>query len=75
MHIIRALAVLPIAIFLGGCPEGTVFDERGCPRERVYTKAEQVRIANELKKAGPALKGVVVDYGKLRDKVRACRGQ
>jgi hypothetical protein len=39
-----------------------------------YTKAQQAQMAKELTAAGPAIQGAMVDYGKLRDKVRACRG-
>lgn len=51
-----------------------VFDERACPRERQYTRAQQAAIADDLARAGAALQGAIVDYQKLRDKARACRG-
>jgi hypothetical protein len=57
-----------------GCATA-VFDPRACPVERSYTRAEQTQLANELAKSGPAVKSAMVDYGKLRDKARACRGE
>lgn len=63
-----------IALLMSGCAAG-VFDERACPREKAYTQAQQTAMADELQKAGPAVKGAFVDYGKLRDKARACRGE
>lgn len=68
------LALMILGLLTGGCVTAT-FDERACPRERTYTRAEQTKIADELVKAGPAIKGAFVDYGKLRDKTRACRGE
>lgn len=67
------LVLIPLTMLLTNCAE-TVFDPRACPKERVYTAAEQSALAVELPKAGPAIKGAMVDYGKLRDKTRACRG-
>jgi len=52
----------------------TVFDPRACPVERTYTQAEQEALAKEYRTTGPAIKAALVDYGKLRDKARACRG-
>jgi hypothetical protein len=63
-----------IALLMSGCA-AAVFDERACPREKQYTKAQQTALADDLAKAGPALKGAMVDYLKLRDKARACRGE
>jgi hypothetical protein len=68
------IAVLSSIVPLSACST-TVFDPRGCPREKEYTKAEQARLAAELPKAGPALQAAMVDYGRLRDKARACRGE
>lgn len=67
------LALTLLTLPLAGC-ETAVFDARACPTERVYTKAQQDAIAAEYVKSGPAIKGAIVDYGKLRDKARACRG-
>jgi hypothetical protein len=56
-----------------GCATA-VFDPRACPVEKSYTRVQQTAIADQLKKSGPAVRGAFVDYGKLRDKARACRG-
>lgn len=66
------LALMTLSLLISGC-ETAVFDARACPTEKTYTKQQQIKIAEELKKAGPALQGAIVDYGKLRDKARACR--
>lgn len=52
-----------------------VFDARACPVERKYTKAEQTALADALPKSPHIVKVAIVDYGKLRDKARACRGE
>ena len=67
------LVLIPLTMLISGCVTA-VFDPRACPVERPYTRAQQVTLADELKKAGPAVKSAFVDYGKLRDKARACRG-
>jgi hypothetical protein len=56
-----------------GCATA-VFDKRACPKEKEYTREQQTRIADALVRADPVLKSAMVDYGKLRDKARACRG-
>lgn len=67
-------SIIPLALLIGGCASQTsVFDARACPRERVYSKAEQAKIADALEKSPTIIQGVVTDYGKLRDKARACR--
>lgn len=53
----------------------SVFDARACPNERVYTGAEQRAMLAALPKTPPIVKQAMVDYGKLRDKARACRGE
>ena len=63
-----------LLLLLSGCATG-VFDPRACPQERKYTQVELNRLADEVDRAGPATKSAMVDYGKLRDKARACRGQ
>lgn len=65
--------ILPI-LCLTAC-NTTVFDDRACPMAKKYSKAELNRMADELEKAGPALKAMSVDYMKLRDQVRACSGK
>jgi len=52
-----------------------VFDKRGCPRLKGYTKAEMAQAADELEKAGPMLKRMMNDYVDTRDMIRACRGE
>lgn len=71
------LMMIAYLIFLAGCTgvERTAFDPRGCPREKEYTKEEQAKIAAALPEAPAIIQQVVVDYGKLRDKSRACRGE
>lgn len=64
---------MTLALLISGCATAT-FDPRACPVERTYSAAEQLTLAEELKAAGPAVKSALVDYGKLRDKARACRG-
>jgi hypothetical protein len=59
---------------LAGCAS-TVFDPRACPRERVYTRAEQTAIADAMPRTPPVIVGALIDYTKLRDQSRACRGE
>jgi hypothetical protein len=59
-------------MLISGC-ETAVFDARACPKEKPYSRAFQNQLADELPKAGPAIREAMVDYGKLRDKARACR--
>ncbi len=63
-----------LTTLLGGCAT-TVFDPRACPNERRYTKAEQDQFLADLPKTPASIQGAMVDYGKLRDKARACRGE
>ena len=67
------LALIALTLLTSGCVTA-VFDARACQTERKYTRAQQVAIADELKKSGPAIKSAIIDYGKLRDKAKACRG-
>jgi hypothetical protein len=60
---------------VSACLTTSVVDPRACPREEVFTKAEQARLAAEFRKSGPAMRAAIRDYGKLRDKARACRGE
>lgn len=64
---------MALTLLISGCGTAT-FDPRACPVERTYSQAEQLKLADELKAAGPTVKSAFVDYGKLRDKARACRG-
>jgi hypothetical protein len=66
------LVLIPLTMLLSGC-ETAVFDARACPMAKQYSKAELNSMADEIEKAGPALKAMSVDYLKLRDQVRACR--
>lgn len=66
------LIVLGVAI--SSCA-GNRFDPRGCPTERKYTKAEQDQFLKDLPKTPQSIQRAMTDYGKLRDKVRACRGE
>lgn len=69
------LCLIAIAVTASACTTTAVFDPRACPTERTYTKAEQKQIMAELKRTPVVIQGVVVDYGKLRDMARACRGE
>lgn len=69
----RTIALTVIALSIAGC--GTVVDPRLCPVERKYTRAEQDQFLADFDKTPESIQGVLVDYGKLRDAVRACRGE
>lgn len=72
----RGWLIAPVlALMLAGCATDTVFDPRACPVEKQYTLEEQKQMAADLPKAPPSIQTAIVDYGKLRDKARACRGQ
>lgn len=71
---ISKLAPILLTLLLTDCAK-TVFDARACPRERAYSKAEQDQFLNDLGKTPASIRGAMVDYGKLRDKARACRGE
>lgn len=68
------LALTLIGMSMTACVQAN-FDSRVCPREASYTKAQQTQLADELKVAGPMTRQAIRDYGKLRDKARACRGE
>jgi hypothetical protein len=59
-------------MLLSGCVTA-VTDARLCPMAKQYTRKQLNAMADELEKAGPALKAMSIDYLKLRDQVRACR--
>lgn len=56
---------------LSGCVTAT-FDSRACPPVKTYSKEEQNKFLNDLPKAPPSIQGLMVDYGVLRDKAKAC---
>jgi hypothetical protein len=60
--------------WLTGCG-GVAFKTSSCPREAVYTPAFQDRLADEVSALKPdaALVTAMVDYGRLRAEVLACR--
>jgi hypothetical protein len=64
---------MTLSLFVASC-QTAVFDPRACPVEASYTRAEQKAAADALPRADPIIQRMVVDYGKLRDKARACRG-
>lgn len=68
------IALMILLPLIGGCATAP-FDKRACPVESTYTKAEQVALADALRSAAPVIRSAFVDYGKLRDKARACRGK
>lgn len=68
------LKALPIVLLLAGCAgETAVFDARACPKEQAYSKAQQTKMADDLANTPASIRRAMTDYGKLRDKVRACR--
>lgn len=71
----RALCLIPLLFLLSACATASVFDPRACPQERKYTKAEQDQFLKDMPKTPASIQGALVDYGKLRDKSRACRGE
>ena len=71
---LRMTLLVVLGMALSSCATTGVFDARACPREKLYSKEEQERFLNDLPKAPKSIQGLVVDYGKLRDKARACRG-
>lgn len=66
------LVLMTLSPLMSGCA-GTTFDPLACPVEKTYTAEEQAQLRAELPTAGPAIRGAMIDYGKLRDKARACR--
>ena len=68
------LVLIPMTMLISGC-ETANFDPRSCPTEKVYSREFQRQLADELKKSGVAVHEAIRDYGKLRDKARACRGR
>lgn len=69
----KVAAIVVLGLVLSGC--FVAFDARGCPQERKYTRAEQAAISAALDKSPRVVQNVIVDYGKLRDQARACRGE
>lgn len=69
------IALLACALLLGGCASDAVFDARACPTEKTYTAEQQAQMATDLERTPPSIQGAMVDYSKLRDKARACRGK
>lgn len=67
------LVLMMTAPLIANCATAN-FDPRVCPREQNYSREQQIKMADELNKAGPTLRAAFRDYGKLRDKARACRG-
>lgn len=68
------MLLLPFVIAGCAANKEAVFDPRACPREKTYTPEQQAQIAEGLDKSPRIIQGVVVDYGRLRDQARACRG-
>jgi hypothetical protein len=60
---------------MAGCAprEVGVFDPRACPPVKEYSKQEQAQAAKALDETPPIIQRWIVDYGKLRDKSRACK--
>lgn len=72
MRAFKIAGVVLLGTMLSGC--FVSFDPRGCPTERKYTKAEQAAFLRDFPRTPPVVQGFIADYGILRDKVRACRG-
>jgi hypothetical protein len=70
---LRLTLVIVLGAAVSSCAS-TVFDKRACPVERKYSKAEQDQFLRDLDRTPTSIQGAMVDYGKLRDKARACRG-
>ncbi len=69
------MLLIVLGVAASSCADRSVFDPRACPDVKPYTKAEQQQFLKDLPKTPPSIQGVVTDYGKLRDKARACRGE
>ena len=68
------IGLLVAALTLTACAT-TSFDPRACPREKEYTREQQKQLSAAYSKAEPIIQSAIDDYGKLRDKARACRGE
>lgn len=67
-------APILLLMLLGGCATA-IFDKRACPPVKNYTKAQQAEFLKDLGNTPTSIQGAMVDYGKLRDKARACRAE
>ena len=67
---------LALALLSGCATAGSNVSPVACPELVAYSPAFQDRLADEVATlpAGAALITAMVDYGALRDQVRACRG-
>lgn len=74
-QLISGSAAVTFSLMAVTCGDFANFDPRACPRERAYSKQQQAQIADDLKKSPQSVRGAFVDYGKLRDQARACRGE
>lgn len=63
-----------LLLSLAGC-ETPVFDARACPREKEYSAQHQKQLLADMRKSPPSIRDAMVDYGRLRDQARACRGE
>jgi hypothetical protein len=74
MSIVKlTISLMMCATLLTACAT-TDFDPRACPREKTYSAAEQKQLAEATEKAATIVQRAMVDYGKLRQKARVCRG-
>lgn len=71
---LRVVFLIVCGVVISSCASTAVFDPRACPVEKTYTREELRQAADALDRADPILQGFMVDYGRLRDKARACRG-
>ena len=72
---LKLVALGLLAISISAC--ATASSSPVCPREVEYSKEFQVGLADELAllPAGAKLSIAMIDYGILRNKSRACRGE
>lgn len=61
--------ILSATLLIGCATESFSFD---CPSIKEYTAEEQLAIAKVVKEADPKVQQLLLDYYKLREKVRAC---
>lgn len=72
MATFKLLAVIPLAVLLGGCPEGAGIT---CPTLRNYSPEFQKKVAAEIDMIEANAPSVVImlnDYGVTRKAIRTC---
>ena len=71
------LAAILSATLLSGCvtEASSVVDRRVCPVEKRYTSVELAALGKAIQAADPVIQQAAIDYMRLRDHARACRGK